>query len=143
MEGIELVSYPPLGRDWTRQFLSRHPDLETTILKTIEVARITDTNPEVLKEWFRCIEIEMKEFNIRPENMYNMDESGFSIGTKQAGKAIINSKIRSRLQAQPGRQEWGSVVECICGDGTAISPLVIFKGESLSNNWIPANVHDD
>jgi len=29
------------------------------------------------------------------------------------------------------------VIECICGDGTAISPLVIFKGENLQTAWIP------
>ena len=74
--------------------------------------------------------------------MYNMDESGFSIGTTQAGRIIINSKIRSRLQAQPGRQEWVTVIECICADGTMVSPLVIFKGENLSNTWIPADVAD-
>ena len=62
-----------------------------------------------------------------------MDESGFAIGTTQAGRAIINTKVRSQLQAHPGRQEWVLVVECICADGTAISPLVIFKGKSLSN----------
>jgi len=44
-----------------------------------------DTNPEALKEWFRCVEAEMEEFDIQWKNMYNMDESGFSIGTIQAG----------------------------------------------------------
>jgi len=37
-DGMELMSYSPLGRDWTRQFLQRYPDLETFILKTIEAA---------------------------------------------------------------------------------------------------------
>ena len=142
-EEIELVSYPSLGRDWTRQFLNRHPDLKTTMLKTIEVAWIKDTNPEALKKWFRCVEEEIKEFNIQPENMYNMDKSGFAIGTTQAGRAIINAKVRSWLQVHPRCQEWVSVVECICADGTVISPLVIFKGKSLSNTWIPTDVHDD
>ena len=30
-------------------------------------------------------------------------------------------------------------VECICADGTAILPLIIFKGESLSRTWILEN----
>ena len=38
MEEIELMSYASLGRDWTRQFLNRYPDLKTTMLKTIETA---------------------------------------------------------------------------------------------------------
>ena len=142
-EDMELVSYPPLGEGWTRQFLGRHPDLKTAMLKTIEAARVKDTNPEALGKWFQCFKEEIQELNIRPQDMYNVDESGFAIGTTQARQAIINAKIRSRLQVQPGRQEWVTVIECICGDGTAIPPLVIFKGNSLSNNWIPADVADD
>jgi len=57
-----------------------------------------------------------------------MDETGFSIGMIQASRVIINAAIRSRFQANPGRQEWISVVECICVDGIAMSWLVIFKG---------------
>jgi hypothetical protein len=32
-------------------------------------------------------------------------------------------------------------VECICADGTVIPPLVIFKVEKLSTQWIPASIH--
>ena len=82
----------------------------------------------------------IEEYDVSPENMYNMDESGFSIGEVEASKCIINVDIRQKFQkAKPGRQEWVTSVECICADGTAIPPLIIFKGESLSRTWIPAN----
>lgn len=93
-----------------------------------------DTNSEVLGNWFQSVEKEIREFNIQPKNIYNMNESEFAIRTTQTRRAVINAKIRSYLQAQPGRQKWVTVVECICGDGTAIPPLVIFKGKSLVNN---------
>ena len=31
-------------------------------------------------------------------------------------------------------------MECICIDGTAIWPFVIFKGENLMSSWIPAGL---
>lgn len=35
-------------------------------------------------------------------------------------------------------------MECICGDGTAISPLVIFKGQStIQTAWIPSEMNAD
>jgi len=37
--------------------------------------------------------------------MFNMDESGFAIGTIEASKVIINKYIHERYQAQPGCQE--------------------------------------
>ena len=71
-----------------------------------------------------------------------MDESGFSIGEVEASKCIINVKIWQKFQkAKPGRQEWVTSVECICADGTALSPLLIFKAENLSRAWIPASIH--
>ena len=82
------------------------------------------------------------KYNVLPENIYNMDESGFSIGEVEASKCIINVKIRQKFQkAKPGRQEWVTSVECICADGTALSPLLIFKAENLSRAWIPASIH--
>ena len=72
-----------------------------------------------------------------------MDEFSFSIGTMKAGRVIINASIRSRRQAHPGRQECVTIVERICADGTIISPLVIFKGETLTTACIPASVAED
>src|SRR5271155_679712 len=83
------------------------------------------------------------EFNIKPENIYNMYESGFAIGEKEVGRVIINANIRQKFQAKPGRQEWVMVVECICTDGSHVPLLVIFKAKNLSTQWIPANIHCD
>jgi len=69
-----------------------------------------------------------------------MDESGFSIGTMELTRIIIDSTLRTKHQAHPGRQEWVSLVECICGDGTSIPPLGIFKGKNVLQNWIPNTV---
>ena len=42
--------------------------------------------------------------------------------------------------AQPGRQEWVTVIECISAAGTKIEPYVIFKGANLISSWLPANL---
>ena len=63
------------------------------------------------------------------------------IGEKEVGRCIINARVRQQFQVKPGRQEWITVVECICADGSAVPPLVIFKGENLSTQWIPASIH--
>ena len=60
-----------------------------------------------------------------------MDETGFSIGTMESTRVIIDSTLRTKHQAHPGRQEWISMVECICGDGSAIVPFCIFKGQNV------------
>jgi hypothetical protein len=69
--------------------------------------------------------------------------TGFAIGTAQTSYVIVDSRLRKKYQAQPGRQEWITVVECICTDGTSIPPLIIFKGENLMSSWIPKEVDKD
>ena len=106
-ETIELVQYPPLGEIWVRNFLDRHSHLKTVVGKTIESSRIEGTTHAVLQPWFDAYRKEISEDpEVLMENIYNMDESGFSIGAIKAGRVIIDSKIRTQFQANPGRQEW-------------------------------------
>lgn len=56
----------------------------------------------------------------------------------------MDSTCNINYRKDPGRQEWVTVLECIYTDGTSISPLVVFKGENLSSEWIiPANPAED
>ena len=85
----------------------------------------------------------IQQYEIPLENRCNMDESEFSICKIGATCIIVNTKVRQRAQAQPGHQEWVSAIECIYVDGTAIPPLIIFRGENLSFQWIPPNMERD
>ena len=60
-----------------------------------------------------------------------MDESGFAIGEKEAGRCIINAEVRQKFQAKPGRQE------CVCADGSVVPPLVIFRAKNLHDSGFP------
>jgi len=72
-----------------------------------------------------------------------MDETGFAIGTLESNRIIIDSTLQTKFQAQPGRQEWVMILECICADATSITPLVIFKGQNVLLNWIPSHLQDN
>jgi DDE superfamily endonuclease len=124
--------------------MGRRPELATVRLRSMDMGRVKDTSHERLSKWFADLKSVIDEFNISIENIYNMDESRFAIGTIERSVTIINSEIRTRLQrANPGRQEWVTSVECICADGTALLPLIIFKAENLSHEWIPADTPQD
>jgi hypothetical protein len=68
-----------------------------------------------------------------------MDETDSAIGTSQCSRVVIDSTLRSRYKVEPGHQEWAIAVECICRDRSAIAPLIILKGQHISNNWIGSN----
>lgn len=75
----------------------------------------------------------IEEKNIAIEDMYNIDETGFGIGSVQGSYVVVNNVSKTRYPAHPGRQEWASVVECVYADGGSIAPFIILKGEKVSS----------
>jgi hypothetical protein len=70
----------------------------------MDASRIKDTSSERLSKWFADLKKVTEEYDISLKNMYNMDESRFSIGEVEASKCIINADIRQKFQkAKPGR----------------------------------------
>ena len=65
---------------------------------------------------------------------------GFAIGSGQTSYVVVDSRLRKKYQAQPGRQEWVTAIECICVDGSSIPPTIIYKGKNLLNTWIPLSL---
>ena len=86
---IELVTYPPLGNRWTQRFIQRHPELKFIVGKRIEASRINCSTEEIFNHWFDAFQDVQKEFNIKDENIYNIDEMGTALGT-------VNSTLSNR-----------------------------------------------
>ena len=95
-----------------------------------------ETTVDTIMRWLNKFHETVEEYNVDPQNIYNMDESGFAIGTTQGACIIIDSRMRTQFQVRPGRQEWVTVIECISGDGCVIDPLVIFRSENLKTEWL-------
>jgi hypothetical protein len=127
-----LVEYPPIGEEWVDRFIQRHPSLKIEFARRIDASRMRETTADVILRWLNRFRKIVDEYQVDPRNIYNMDESVFAIGSTQAACVIIDAWIRSQFQAQPGRQEWVTVLECIWGDGSVIDSLVIFRGANLN-----------
>jgi hypothetical protein len=142
---LEISQQPPprLGREWVPRFIQRHPHLKSVIGQRIESVRMDGATKPVLMAWFEAFKKIFEEQGILEQDMYNMDEHGNSIGTMEPSRIIIDSTCRTKYQVHPGRQEWISIIECICADGTILPPLVIFKGQNVLHGWIPEEVRSN
>ena len=68
----------------------------------------------------------------------------FNVGVRGRNSYVICSAAEKQIrQVEPGQTEWVTVVECICGDESAIPPLMIFKGENIQTAWIPPDMNKD
>ncbi|KAK6598160.1 aldehyde reductase [Botrytis cinerea] len=147
-DSLELPPQHLLGHEWVPRFIKRHPHLTVVIGRRIESVRMDGATRETCSTWFDAYQKAIQDYGIQKKDEYNMDESGHSIGTMESTRIIIDSTLRTKHQAHPGRQEWISMVECICADGSILPPLGIFKAradvchhQNIESAWRGAGLH--
>lgn len=62
---------------------------------------------------------------------------GASIGTANGAQVVVDSSVSTAYEAQPGRQEWVTAIECISATGEKVPPMIILKGKNLISTWLP------
>ena len=102
-DGMQLVNMPSSGKDWVKRFVLRHPEVKTTISAKIDLTRWKDSTPEVLYSWFDAFNDTCRKFRFDNKNIYNMDETRFSIGTSQCNRVIIDSTLRTQYKVELGQ----------------------------------------
>ncbi len=131
--------YKDLGKRWMDGFLRRNPILRTKRARTIDSVRVNGATTTVIRSWFPRLATPTIT-TIKPENRYNMDESGIMEGYGVNGLVVGSSERRSIQKKQPGSRAWTSFIECISATGKALTPLVIFKGKSVQQQWFPKDL---
>jgi len=133
----------PLGKNWSLKFCTRHPEIKGVWTRQIERARYDGVNCETLSRWFDAVRALMDEHRYAPSQIYNMDESGFAVGTSQASRALVNVRDKSSWKKIQGRQEWITAIEVVDAAGFVGPPLLIFKSKHLSTAWVPDHAPPD
>ncbi|KAK6599313.1 transposase [Botrytis cinerea] len=108
-DSLELPPQHLLGHEWVPRFIKRHPHLTVVIGRRIESVRMDGATRETCSTWFDAYQKAIQDYGIEKKDEYNMDESGHSIGTMESTRIIIDSTLRTKHQAHPGRQEWISM----------------------------------
>jgi hypothetical protein len=127
---------------WVTRFLGRN-DAFLTSKWTVGIDRtrhIAD-NEERYHLYFGILHYKMCQYETLPENTYNMDEKGFFVGITTRSKRVFSKASYSRKEVtsalQDRNREWITLLACICGDGTSLSPGVIYEGKSgLQSSWV-------
>jgi hypothetical protein len=82
---ISLNSGGPgrVGEKRVGRFLSRHGDLTTKVDGKTESERISHTNAKDLATWFKFFQRVKCAHNVKPANIWNMDETSTALGIWQ------------------------------------------------------------
>jgi hypothetical protein len=128
---------PDVGRHWPSRFISRNPSLIVRTGRTYECQRKLCETPAVIQAWFELVKNTINKHGILPEDMYNFDETGFQLGQISTSRVVTSSDRTGRpKQIKPSNTEWVTVIQGACADGSAIPPLLIFKGKTINYSWL-------
>lgn len=136
-EITHLFKDKPPGYDWTKSFMDRH---RLTLKKhgLMQLARKNVTSdPFVIYGFYSLLEAEINRLGIagRPECFWNLDESGFP--TDPSKWKTIGPKGAKTVRVSHGsNRENTTVLAVCCADGSALDPLIVFKGKNMMSNWI-------
>ncbi|KAI7705110.1 hypothetical protein KC353_g13077 [Hortaea werneckii] len=138
----ELCDTRP-SKNWSSRFVARHKDeLDARFLNAIDLSRHKADSRASYEQYFVSLGEKLDEYNILPENMYNMDEKGFLLGRLQKTQRVFakDSQKHGKLvgAGQDGSREWITLVATICADGTRLPPTLIYKAVSgnLQDTWL-------
>ncbi|EDO00500.1 hypothetical protein SS1G_06902 [Sclerotinia sclerotiorum 1980 UF-70] len=128
---------PPIGHKWIYRFQKRHPELKICYSHQLESNRTKETTPENIQTWFDTFCIRLIERKYELDDIYNIDETGFGVGSTQSIRIIIDSTQKSNWKVTAGKQEWITAFECVNAVGKALSSMIIFKAQNTNSVWIP------
>ena len=124
-----------LGKNWITRFLDRHPQLASKFSTQVKKQRIINSSPKILKQSFDNLGPIIRQYNIQPYNIYNMDEKGLQMGKSACVKVICIRGRKSPPLMTDGNRELVMAIETVGGDGTFLPPMIIYKGQAQLAQW--------
>ena len=101
-------------------------------MRPINVSRFKGLNYSIVKSYFDSLSEAIRKERYPPSAIFNVDETGFSLGSTRRSIVLLNKKYKKRGKKQAGRREWITAIECISASGVTLPPTLIFKGKNLN-----------
>jgi hypothetical protein len=143
---IRNFATPLAGREpsdaWVTRLLNRHSDqLITAWTTAMEAGRHEADSYGKYRAYFNLVHPKMAQYELLPENTYNMDEKGFAIGvigrSKRIFDKVLYGKKQFRQSLHDGNREWVTLLACICADGTPQASSIQLLEEPYNRAGLP------
>ena len=82
-----------VGKNWVYKFIQRHTELKSRFTRKYNYQRALCEDPNIIQEWFDLVRKIIEQYGIADEDIYNFDETGFTIGMVATARVITRSSI--------------------------------------------------
>ena len=139
----EEIAGKKAGKNWVSRWLKQHDDKLVSAYTTgIDSSRKKADSAFKYSLYFNALKEKMEEYDVQPEDIYNMDEKGFLIGILSKCKRIFSKESYiaegTKQRLQDGNREWITTIACICADGTSLCPGLVHQSAAnkLQDTWL-------
>ena len=133
------------GDDWARRFESEYCNVFTRRKKEgLTYKRAEGLTVENVDMFMDKLEYLQKTFHIKPQNMWNTDESGFSGSSAiDRAKVYVGKEVKNAYQLTTNNQKTiFTVLFCCSAKGEWLPPFTLYKAYNLYHSWTCGGVED-
>lgn len=88
-----------------------------------------------MEDWFKLIGEQLRNPDILPENVYNMDETGVLLSVLSTLKVLVSSDKPQPHRKAGVKRTLVTAIECISADGRSLPPLIIRPAATHRSTW--------
>ncbi|KJZ69725.1 hypothetical protein HIM_10894 [Hirsutella minnesotensis 3608] len=122
-----------VGSKWTSRFLRRHGYFKK-LQKKLHSERQASEDLTRVNQYFQNLQKVIQEEGIPPEDIWNMDETGFRIGVGK-DQLIVTKRDRAHYFGIPENRESATAIEAISASGAFIPAFLILSGQMHMTSW--------
>ncbi|KAI0994129.1 hypothetical protein K3495_g14054 [Podosphaera aphanis] len=124
------------------RWMKRNPQCKIRRSKKLSAARKAATERGEVEEHFNRFRNEQSAKKIKPEKIWNFDETGFRIGCLNGQLVLIWAEQKAVYLIDPENRDYVTYIEAISANGKTIPPIVILSGALLLEKFFGNNLDD-
>ena len=124
-----------VSESWIPAFIRRNPDVRIKRGIALDIKRAQGLTEANIQEWYDGLLRVVRRKSIQRKHTYNVDEIGNAFGMVSNQRVIGSSNTTTTIIQTSNEREWVTAIECISAEGTVLTPLVIFKGKHVQQQW--------
>ena len=84
-----ILSQKQIGVNWVNRFIQRHDEVKARYSRRYDHQRALCEDPKIIQGWFNLVHNIIAKYGILEQDIYNFDETGFSMGMTSTSKVCL------------------------------------------------------
>lgn len=132
---------PPPSPSWAYKFSKSLDGYKIVNSQPISIQKAVNATPERIEQWFEAATSQVRPTEVRPELLFNMDETMLSSTPKKIRVLVPRDSEGVQLTSNDSEGLHITVVFCVSADGGHLKPTLILPMKEFPLGLAPSATH--